>query len=405
MPVCPHCGRESRATDRYCLHCGQRMDVEPGSDPEMVSAYVAPDRNGGTWTASQPGMAAGNRASAPIVAVRPQIVARLVLEARAGDQDGPREYLLDGRDITIGRAPTCDVVLANDQLSSRRHTLLHLENDHYTIADLGSSNGTYVNGTEIHAVVPLSDGDRITVGEHDLVYTLVVARNTDGFPVPVPPPWPPAGRTAADRAPLSGPIQTAPPPGAAEPTSAVVELASAITPAAAAEMPPAPTATPAPPPAPPVDASLAQQLRQQLLETSAGLVRRVDDMEQETARMRAAMAELEQLVSATLASLGASPASPVEAPTDAEPGAEEGGEQPASAEAPTSKLDEILRVTREAAENPRYLDHLTALADRAGDILPILQAQHSIAVQLEEIRRRLAIFADEPEQPEQPEQP
>ena len=77
--------------------------------------------------------------------------------------DGEREFLLDGRDIAIGRAPSCDIVLAGDQLASRRHALLRLRGESYTVVDLGSSNGTYVNDEEIHAETPLNDGDRVTV--------------------------------------------------------------------------------------------------------------------------------------------------------------------------------------------------------------------------------------------------
>ena len=52
---------------------------------------------------------------------------------------------------------------------SRRHVLVMATPGGYTIRDLGSQNGTYVNGTRVDES-PLTDGDRITIGEINLVF-------------------------------------------------------------------------------------------------------------------------------------------------------------------------------------------------------------------------------------------
>jgi hypothetical protein len=64
--------------------------------------------------------------------------------------------------ITIGRLPGSEVVL-KDKGASRRHAQIRLKDDDATLTDLGSTNGTRLNGQTIQSR-PLHDGDRITIG-------------------------------------------------------------------------------------------------------------------------------------------------------------------------------------------------------------------------------------------------
>lgn len=70
--------------------------------------------------------------------------------------------------ITIGRLPECGIVLA-DSNASRRHAELRPEGDSVSLVDLGSTNGTRVNGLPIrhHKLVA---GDRITIGTTTFVF-------------------------------------------------------------------------------------------------------------------------------------------------------------------------------------------------------------------------------------------
>ncbi len=67
----------------------------------------------------------------------------------------------------IGRDPQNDIVL-DDRPVSRKHAEIRLRLGRYTLYDLQSTNGTFVNGRRIAEVV-LSDGDRITICGNDLV--------------------------------------------------------------------------------------------------------------------------------------------------------------------------------------------------------------------------------------------
>ena len=69
---------------------------------------------------------------------------------------------LDGRPLTIGRATDVEVVLA-DPLVSRRHARLSSRGGRLVLADLGSTNGTRVNGERVREAV-VGPGDRIEIG-------------------------------------------------------------------------------------------------------------------------------------------------------------------------------------------------------------------------------------------------
>jgi pSer/pThr/pTyr-binding forkhead associated (FHA) protein len=70
----------------------------------------------------------------------------------------------------IGRAPESDVV-AQDPGISRRHARIALEGEVYVIHDLGSRNGTIVNGRRVRAAT-LGDGDVVHLGRVELVFRL-----------------------------------------------------------------------------------------------------------------------------------------------------------------------------------------------------------------------------------------
>jgi len=73
-----------------------------------------------------------------------------------------RRFTIDTEPLVIGRLPECQVVL-NDPNVSRRHAEVVLEGRDVVLRDLGSTNGTKVNGSHVSAVV-LSGGDEIIIG-------------------------------------------------------------------------------------------------------------------------------------------------------------------------------------------------------------------------------------------------
>lgn len=80
----------------------------------------------------------------------------------SGNQEGRILPLLPGEEILIGRMDGLDLVLPED-LVSRRHACIEVDEEGAVLRDLGSTNGTFVNGKRIREVM-LSEGDRILLG-------------------------------------------------------------------------------------------------------------------------------------------------------------------------------------------------------------------------------------------------
>lgn len=264
MIICSHCGLEAQMNDRFCKGCGHRFSVTDGDysaanlgsglgtgmgasfSPSwgtsgtlgnvgtgMGSAYSAYDANhhatGASTSASTSAShvtvgVATDEAERPVEVVpsapaptpapttRPATSGRLIVRPQTSAVGEEREYLLDGQSITVGRSPSCDIVLDADQLVSRRHALLKFDGGRYVLVDLGSSNGTYVNDAEIHEAVPLRSGDRVQIGEHELTYSTEPAspsatptgafgRSTFAAPPPRTDPHVPAVARSADEDP------------------------------------------------------------------------------------------------------------------------------------------------------------------------------------------------------------
>lgn len=91
------------------------------------------------------------------------------LEAEIGGQK--RRFPLSGEGVCrIGRSDKNDIVLIDD-LASRNHAMLQRSSEGYFyISDLGSSNGTLVNGVRISVPVILQNGGHVTIGNHDFTF-------------------------------------------------------------------------------------------------------------------------------------------------------------------------------------------------------------------------------------------
>jgi hypothetical protein len=77
-------------------------------------------------------------------------------------------YTLDSHALTIGRGATNDVSLREDEYSSTRHARLEPRRDGVWIEDIGSTNGTFVNGIRLTRERRLVPGDVVRIGETDL---------------------------------------------------------------------------------------------------------------------------------------------------------------------------------------------------------------------------------------------
>jgi hypothetical protein len=145
------------------------------------------------------------------------------LVQRSGPAPG-KIYSLTKNEIYMGRDITNDIVI-NDPEISRKHARLTLQAGGYLLEDLGSTNGSFVDGQRITGSHSMAPGEVIMLGDNvSLTYetadydpeaTMAVSQDE----MPIPPAPPPAPFVPAPQPPpiTTGQIPAAPPPPAAQP--------------------------------------------------------------------------------------------------------------------------------------------------------------------------------------------
>jgi hypothetical protein len=93
----------------------------------------------------------------------------LVTVRSSAIEQGTR-FELNAKAITVGRAASNDIRLVNDEFASGTHARIEPRRDGVWVEDIGSTNGTYVNGTRLGHAQKLVPGDVVRVGETDLRY-------------------------------------------------------------------------------------------------------------------------------------------------------------------------------------------------------------------------------------------
>jgi pSer/pThr/pTyr-binding forkhead associated (FHA) protein len=152
--------------------------------------------------------------------------AQFQLVMRSGPTPG-KVFPLEADEVIVGRDATSGVAI-NDAEVSRKHAKLILHGSAYTIQDLGSTNGTFVNQQRITATQVLNPGDTVSFGEkiilqyeaaYDPNATMVAGSKQPVTALPVQKPaQAPASAPAQAPAPVySGQVPSSPTPVAAQP--------------------------------------------------------------------------------------------------------------------------------------------------------------------------------------------
>ena len=141
------------------------------------------------------------------------------LTMRSGPNPGT-VYALDADQINIGR-DSANEIAVNDAEVSRRHSRLSFQGGKYVLEDMGSTNGTFVNGQRLTGPRVLKSGEVVSLGEQIVfVYeavepapgaTVVSSRNMpEPRPVAAPPPPPQAYAGEVPAGPLDSPLEPEP---------------------------------------------------------------------------------------------------------------------------------------------------------------------------------------------------
>ena len=108
---------------------------------------------------------------------------RIIAGARAGQRD-----VYEKSYIGLGRHPLSDVRFdaEKDLDASTRHAAIVKSGDSYVVRDLGSTNGTFLNGERLEADRPLKDGDVMKFGVHGPEVSFHLVREDEGEEVIMP---------------------------------------------------------------------------------------------------------------------------------------------------------------------------------------------------------------------------
>jgi hypothetical protein len=148
---CPECGFQNPEASNYCSRCGALLSVDTGAETTMNFDVEDVGDEGESLLASLG-------------------IAGPALVVRSGGGMAGQSFQPPEGSTLIGRSPECAVFL-DDVTVSRRHAELTRNGDVFTIRDLGSLNGTYVNRQRIESAT-LEDDDELQVGKYRLTFLL-----------------------------------------------------------------------------------------------------------------------------------------------------------------------------------------------------------------------------------------
>ena len=159
---CTACGTENPTGNRFCANCGAALPV-PATGPDVTSTI--------TTTGSVPDSLRDSDTEFSTEAHQGAVDAltpgSALLVVKRGPNAGSR-FLLDQDVTTAGRHPDSDIFL-DDVTVSRRHAEFYRHGDRFTVRDVGSLNGTYVNRERIEEA-ELFGGDEVQIGKFRLLF-------------------------------------------------------------------------------------------------------------------------------------------------------------------------------------------------------------------------------------------
>jgi FHA domain/zinc-ribbon domain len=158
---CTGCGEANPEGARFCSQCGSPLVRRSGDRVADTTSTIS--IGGGDFD----DVSEDSGADSAAVAALPPGTA--LLAVRRGPNAGS-QFLLDSDLTLVGRHPDSDIFL-DDVTVSRRHAEFYRLGGRFTVRDVGSLNGTYVNRERIEEA-QLNEGDEVQVGKFRLVFLL-----------------------------------------------------------------------------------------------------------------------------------------------------------------------------------------------------------------------------------------
>jgi pSer/pThr/pTyr-binding forkhead associated (FHA) protein len=100
----------------------------------------------------------------------PAVATGTLVAMKSPALDEGARFELNAKTLTLGRGAPNDIRLDDDEFASSHHARIEPRRDGVWVEDIGSTNGTYVNGTRLGRPQKLAPGDIVRIGETDLRY-------------------------------------------------------------------------------------------------------------------------------------------------------------------------------------------------------------------------------------------
>jgi hypothetical protein len=148
---CPECGFQNLESANYCSRCGALLVTDGQADDVTMTFQTVEhvEEEGG-------------------VGLEEIGVEGPTLVVRSGGGRAGEHFALKRAQTTIGRTPDCEIFL-DDVTVSRRHAIVTKGEQTFTIEDLGSLNGTFLNRRRIERA-ELENGDEVQIGKYRLIF-------------------------------------------------------------------------------------------------------------------------------------------------------------------------------------------------------------------------------------------
>lgn len=160
MIECPSCGRKHRPGTLFCSECGEYLPTGGPLRTGTIPKEVLPISQASPWDSGS----AGEAGEEP----RVSLLVKVLSTGRQIQLPSTPEMHVGRLDAAHGIFPDLDLTPDSglDEGVSRRHCKIHRQGSTFLIEDVGSANGTFLNGQRLTPYLPhvLEDGDEVQVG-------------------------------------------------------------------------------------------------------------------------------------------------------------------------------------------------------------------------------------------------
>ena len=153
---------DSRSATRVPSKATKAMSRDAVAHAGPTMADTTADDREGTTEATRPVYSPNRdpREKRPLKPKRGEVSKLVIIEPRSMKGVG---YPI-GDELTIGRAEGCTISLVQDTYLSQLHARIYRNAGRVEVEDLGSTNGSFLNGNRLHSSQPLTRGDRLQIG-------------------------------------------------------------------------------------------------------------------------------------------------------------------------------------------------------------------------------------------------